>query len=126
MGRTQNNLGEAYRNRIRGEKAENIEAAIASYTAALTIYTPDAFPEIGLRRKIIWQLPTLTESGERKQRISKMRSHLSLLHYPSTPAKLFPNNGRRRKIIWQMPTVTESGERKQRIWNWRSHLTLLH
>jgi predicted LPLAT superfamily acyltransferase len=42
---TQNNLGEAYRNRIRGEKAENIELAIASYTAALTVYTRDAFPE---------------------------------------------------------------------------------
>ncbi|MEG4329710.1 hypothetical protein Q5688_30970, partial [Microcoleus sp. herbarium5] len=41
----QNNLAAAYSDRIRGEKAENIELAIASYTAALTIYTPDAFPQ---------------------------------------------------------------------------------
>ena len=42
---TQNNLGEAYRKRIRGDKAENIELAIASFTAALTVYTREAFPE---------------------------------------------------------------------------------
>jgi CHAT domain-containing protein len=42
---TQNNLAAAYRNRIRGEKAQNMELAIASYTAALTVYTRDAFPE---------------------------------------------------------------------------------
>jgi tetratricopeptide (TPR) repeat protein len=41
----QNNLATAYGERIRGEKAENIEVAIASYTAALTVYTRDAFPE---------------------------------------------------------------------------------
>ncbi|MEZ2317580.1 MAG: CHAT domain-containing protein, partial [Microcoleus sp.] len=39
------NLATAYSDRIRGEKAENIELAIAFYTAALTIYTLDAFPE---------------------------------------------------------------------------------
>ncbi|WP_339401658.1 CHAT domain-containing protein, partial [Tychonema sp. BBK16] len=42
---TQNNLAAAYSNRIRGEKAENIELAIKSYTAALTIRTRDAFPQ---------------------------------------------------------------------------------
>ncbi|WP_013321115.1 CHAT domain-containing protein [Gloeothece verrucosa] len=41
---TQNNLGNAYRNRIRGEKAENIEEAISSYRHALEIYTRAAFP----------------------------------------------------------------------------------
>ena len=58
------------------------------------------FPNNGQRRKIIWQLPTLTESGEKKQRISKLRSHHTLLHYPSAPAMPFPNIGQRRKIIW--------------------------
>ncbi|MBE9187597.1 CHAT domain-containing protein [Microcoleus sp. LEGE 07076] len=43
--RTQNNLAVAYTYRIRGEKAQNIELAIASFTAALTVYTRDAFPE---------------------------------------------------------------------------------
>ena len=41
--RTQNNLANAYLYRIRGEKAQNIEDAIASYTAALEVYTPEAF-----------------------------------------------------------------------------------
>ena len=45
FARTQNNLANAYSNRIRGEKAENIDRAIASYTAALTVYKPEAFPE---------------------------------------------------------------------------------
>ncbi|MEG4069759.1 CHAT domain-containing protein, partial [Microcoleus sp. Pol11C2] len=43
--KTQNNLAIAYAERIRGEKAENIEQAITSYTAALCVLTPDAFPE---------------------------------------------------------------------------------
>ena len=42
---TQNNLATAYNDRIRGEKAENIERAIAFYTAALEVYKPEAFPE---------------------------------------------------------------------------------
>ncbi len=42
---TQNNLGNAYLNRILGHRAENIERAIASYTAALTVYTREAFPQ---------------------------------------------------------------------------------
>jgi predicted LPLAT superfamily acyltransferase len=42
---TQNNLGNAYKNRIRGERAENLERAIAAYEAALTVYTREAFPE---------------------------------------------------------------------------------
>jgi len=42
---TQHNLANAYTYRIRGETAENIELAIASFTAALTVYTRDAFPE---------------------------------------------------------------------------------
>ena len=46
---TQNNLAIVYTYRIRGEKAENIEVAIASYTAALTVLTLDAFPEYGAR-----------------------------------------------------------------------------
>ncbi|MEG4131982.1 CHAT domain-containing protein, partial [Microcoleus sp. Pol11C1] len=42
---TQNNLANAYSDRIRGEKAQNIEVAIEYFTAALTIRTRDAFPE---------------------------------------------------------------------------------
>jgi tetratricopeptide (TPR) repeat protein len=45
LAATQNNLGEAYRNRIKGEQGENIEQAIAFYEAALEVYSRAAFPE---------------------------------------------------------------------------------
>jgi tetratricopeptide (TPR) repeat protein len=41
---TQNNLGLAYGDRIRGERADNLERAIAAYEAALAVYTREAFP----------------------------------------------------------------------------------
>jgi len=37
-------LAMAYLYRIRGEKAENLEKAIAAFEASLEVYTPDAFP----------------------------------------------------------------------------------
>ena len=43
--RTQNNLGVAYWERIHGDRAENLERAIAAYQAALTVRTRDEFPE---------------------------------------------------------------------------------
>jgi CHAT domain-containing protein len=42
---TQNNLGNAYLYRIKGDKSQNLEDAIAAYTAALQVYTHDAFPQ---------------------------------------------------------------------------------
>ncbi len=42
---TQNNLANAYSNRIKGERAENLEQAIACYKAALEVYTRNAYPE---------------------------------------------------------------------------------
>ncbi len=47
--RSQNNLGNVYRNRIEGDWADNLKQAIASYKAALTIYTPATFPQDCLR-----------------------------------------------------------------------------
>jgi hypothetical protein len=41
---TQNNLANAYTDRIRGERADNLERAIALYEAALTVRTREAFP----------------------------------------------------------------------------------
>ncbi|MFM7405753.1 MAG: CHAT domain-containing protein, partial [Cuspidothrix sp.] len=40
----QNNLGNAYSDRIRGDKAENLENAVKAYTAALEVYTRHDFP----------------------------------------------------------------------------------
>ena len=42
---TQNQLGVAYLRRIQGERAENLEAAISCYLAALEVRTREAFPE---------------------------------------------------------------------------------
>ncbi|MCU7243494.1 MAG: DUF3110 domain-containing protein [Microcystis aeruginosa WS75] len=42
---TNNALAIAYFDRIRGEKAENLERAIAFYNEALKVYTFDAFPQ---------------------------------------------------------------------------------
>jgi CHAT domain-containing protein/tetratricopeptide (TPR) repeat protein len=42
---TQNNLGNAYSNRSRGEGADRLEQAIQAYQAALQVYTRAAFPE---------------------------------------------------------------------------------
>jgi CHAT domain-containing protein len=39
------NLANAYRNRIRGERAANIEAAIQAYQQALEIFKPEALPD---------------------------------------------------------------------------------
>src|SRR5579875_947315 len=40
----QNSLGNALRNNPLGDRAANVEAAIAAYRAALQVYTRDAFP----------------------------------------------------------------------------------
>ena len=42
---TQVGLGNAYLNRIKGDRARNIEKAIAAYSAALSVYTYNAFPK---------------------------------------------------------------------------------
>ena len=41
----QNNLGNVYINRIRGEQAQNLELAIAYYEEALKVYTFETFPK---------------------------------------------------------------------------------
>jgi tetratricopeptide (TPR) repeat protein len=40
-GRTQNHLGIAYSERLRGDRGDNLERAIAAYEQALTVYKPD-------------------------------------------------------------------------------------
>ena len=42
---TQNNLANAYSDRIRGERADNLEQAIHAYELALQVYTREAFPK---------------------------------------------------------------------------------
>ncbi|WP_143603827.1 tetratricopeptide repeat protein, partial [Tychonema bourrellyi] len=45
FARTQYNLANAYSNRIKGSRADNLERAIAFYDAALTVRTLEDFPE---------------------------------------------------------------------------------
>jgi hypothetical protein len=45
LGRTQNNLANAYLYRINGSRADNLERAIEFYQAALTVRTFEDFPE---------------------------------------------------------------------------------
>jgi len=45
LGEDAENLAAAYSDRIRGEKADNIEAAIEHYAAALEVRTRAALPE---------------------------------------------------------------------------------
>ena len=47
FAQTQNNLANAYSDRINGSRAENLERAIEFYEAALTVYTLEDFPEDG-------------------------------------------------------------------------------
>nr|WP_308483179.1 CHAT domain-containing tetratricopeptide repeat protein [Microcystis aeruginosa] len=42
--RSQNNLGNAYRDRIRGERADNLELAITALNLSLEVYTREGFP----------------------------------------------------------------------------------
>ncbi len=42
---TQNNLGNAYSDRIKGDRGENIEQAITAYNLALEVRTRAAFPQ---------------------------------------------------------------------------------
>ncbi|MEL6139071.1 MAG: tetratricopeptide repeat protein, partial [Cyanobacteria bacterium J06628_6] len=42
---TQGNLGAAYSNRIRGDRAENLEQAITIYQRTLQVHTREAFPQ---------------------------------------------------------------------------------
>ena len=45
MGALHGAQGNAYANRVRGERAENLERAFAAYQSALTIRIREAFPE---------------------------------------------------------------------------------
>ena len=50
---TQNNLANSYNDRIRGDRADNIEQAIEHYEQSLKVYTPEGIstplPENGLQ-----------------------------------------------------------------------------
>ncbi|NEO81492.1 tetratricopeptide repeat protein, partial [Moorena sp. SIO4G3] len=70
---TQNNLGLAYRNRIRWDRAWNLEKAIEAYKLALEVYTKKDFPEEWASTQKTWALLTETEFVGTGHGISKKR-----------------------------------------------------
>jgi hypothetical protein len=53
-GIAQNNLGNAYLYRIHGDRAENLEIAIAYFRRALQVRTREAFRQVGQLLKTTW------------------------------------------------------------------------
>ncbi|MFW5665407.1 MAG: tetratricopeptide repeat protein, partial [Coleofasciculus sp.] len=66
------NLGEAYRNRIRGDKSQNLEKAIKALQNALQVYTPTDFLQcwamiqnnLGLVYREQWQIEQAVTAHE--------------------------------------------------------------
>ena len=71
---TQNNLGTAYRDRIQGSRAENLEAAIKAFEAALTVRTREAFPQDWARTQNNLGIAYTTASRAAGRKTSKPRS----------------------------------------------------
>ena len=71
---TQNNLANAYNNRIRGDRAENIEQAIEHYELALKVRTKKDFPADWATTQNNLATPTATASGATGRITSSRRS----------------------------------------------------
>jgi len=89
IGYDQNNLAIAYSNRIRGERAENIEKAISYYQQALEVLTRQAYPEL-------WALTQNNLATAYWNRILGER--------PKTLSRPFSTTSRRWKCIPVKPT----------------------
>jgi hypothetical protein len=62
-GMTQNNLGNAYYSRLRGERAQNLEEAITAYQLALQVRTRERYPQYCLDTN--WNLGQLLYNEKR-------------------------------------------------------------
>ena len=90
---TQNNLGNAYSDRIRGERAENLEAAIAAYRQALEVCTRQAYPSrLGRHPEQPGQcLPAIASAGSGRRtwrRRLRLPAGAGGLHPPGVPGGL--------------------------------------
>jgi tetratricopeptide (TPR) repeat protein len=75
---TQNNLGSVYFNRIRGERAENLEQAIQYYETALQVRTRQDFPQD-------WAMTQNNLGTAYLDRISRRQSGKFRAGYPTLP-----------------------------------------
>ncbi len=91
---TQNNLGNAYYDRIRGERREKSGMAIACYEAALQVRTPESFPEKWATTQNNLGTAYLAIASEGNVgRIWKGRSPVTKRLYKYIPQKHFPRLG---------------------------------
>src|SRR5215471_17840725 len=84
--RSQSTLGKAYFKRINGDRADNIEHAIASYEAALTLWTLDTYPvERATVQTDLGEALIQRQRGERKENLDRAVSvfHAALEVYTS-------------------------------------------
>ena len=98
------------RNRIRGSRAENIEAAIKAYEAALTVCTREDFPQDwAMTQNNLANAYNNRIRGDRadniEQAIQALRCGPEGLHPEGLPGKTGP----RPRTTWPPPTATASG-----------------
>ena len=103
LGATQNNLASPIGNRIRGERADNLERAIAHYEAALTVYTREAFPIEWARTQnnLGAAFVDRTAASRRTTSSGRLRAYEAALTVRTREA--FPTTGRRRRTISGSP-----------------------
>lgn len=82
---TQNNLGNAYAQRIRGNRTENIETGIKAFEAALSVRTRDAFPQDWTQTQLNLAAAYLDRNkGSRAENIDAANPQILLDRIPST------------------------------------------
>jgi tetratricopeptide (TPR) repeat protein len=142
---TQNNLGNAYLERIRGERAENLEQAIFHYQQALEVRTPgqaynrptlSAFGGAGIwserfstssrRWNNLGNAYLETAFGASGRRIWSRRFSTTSRRWKCIPARPTRKIGPGRKTTWAKPTETAFGASGRRIWSRRFSTTSRH
>ncbi|TAG87192.1 MAG: hypothetical protein EAZ18_24400 [Oscillatoriales cyanobacterium] len=99
----QNNLAAAYANRINGSRDENIDRAIAFFDAALTVRTPEQFPEDwAMIQYNLGNAHNDRINGSRDENLEKARSF-----YPMSSSRIeYP---RKNPVSRHPRTISETG-----------------
>ena len=103
---TQNNLGNAYLNRLWGERGENLERAIAAYEQALKVYTRESLPEKWAMTQnnlgIAYSYRLLGERGENLERaIAAYEQALEVRTRESFPEDWAMTQGNLARAYWE-------------------------
>ena len=124
--RTQNNLGIAYADRIRGDRAENLEHAIECYKQALEVPS-GGLPVDWAAAQNNWEMPMPSVSrGDRaanlEQAIERYKRALEVRTRPRTSPWTEP----RPRTTWEMPMPSVSGVTGLQASNWQLNTTNGH